>query len=126
MNTNVEQTGNTSNGGSVHGATGARRARVRRGASDEMRNLIADVEELVSRLMDAADPEIMRLRGQITKTLATAKASLTDSVQGLRDRAYTATRVADDYVRDRRWQVIGATALAAAALGMLATRRRGR
>jgi ElaB/YqjD/DUF883 family membrane-anchored ribosome-binding protein len=126
MNTNVEQTGNTSNGGSVHGAAGARRARVRRGASDEMRNLIADVEELVSRLMDAADPEIMRLRGQITKTLATAKASLTDSVQGLRDRAYTATRVADDYVRDRRWQVIGATALAAAALGMLATRRRGR
>jgi ElaB/YqjD/DUF883 family membrane-anchored ribosome-binding protein len=126
MNTNVEQTGNASNGGSVHG-TGAKRARVRRGgASDEMRNLIADVEELVSRLMDAADPEITRLRGQITKTLATAKASMTDGMQGLRDRAYTATRVADDYVRERRWQVIGATALAAAALGMLATRRRGR
>jgi ElaB/YqjD/DUF883 family membrane-anchored ribosome-binding protein len=125
MNANVDQTGNTSNGGSVH--TRDKRGRVRRGgASSEMRNLIADVEELISRLMDVADPEIMRLRGQITKTLAGAKASLTDSMQGIRDRAYTATRAADDYVRDRRWQVIGATALAAAALGMLAARRRGR
>jgi ElaB/YqjD/DUF883 family membrane-anchored ribosome-binding protein len=125
MNMKVEQT--TSNGGSVHRAPNAKHGRVRRaGASDEIRSLIADVEELISRLMDAADPEIMRLRAQITKTVATAKASLTDGVNEWRDRAVTATRVADDYVRDRRWQVIAATALAAAALGALATRRRTR
>jgi ElaB/YqjD/DUF883 family membrane-anchored ribosome-binding protein len=123
----VEQSDTPSNGSSVHRAPNGKRGRTKRtGASLEMRNLIADVEELVSRLMDAADPEVMRLRGQITKTIATAKASLSDGMYGLRDRAVTASRVADDYVRDRRWQVIGATALAAAALGALATRRRTR
>jgi len=127
MNMKVEQTGTPSNGSSVHRAPNSTRGRVKRaGASEEMRNLIADVEELVSRLMDAADPEITRLRGQITKTIASARASLTDGVNDWRDRAVTATRAADDYVRDRRWQVIGATALAAAALGALATRRRTR
>jgi ElaB protein len=127
MNMKVEQTGTSSNGGALHRAPNGKRGRLKRaGASEEMRNLIADVEELVSRLMDAADPEITRLRTQITKTIATAKASLTDGVSEWRDRAVTATRVADDYVRDRRWQVIGATALAAAALGALATRRRTR
>ena len=127
MNMNVETTGTTSNGSSANRAPNGRRGRVKvAGASEEMRSLIADVEELVSRLMDAADPEIMRLRGQVTKTLASAKASLTDGMQGLRDRAVTATHVADNYVRDRRWQVIGATALAAAALGALTTRRRAR
>src|SRR5271155_2094848 len=100
MNMKVEQTGTPSNGSSVYRAPNGKRGRVKRaGASEEMRNLIADVEELVSRLMDAADPEIMRLRGQITKTLATAKASLADGVIEWRDRAASATRVADEYVR---------------------------
>jgi ElaB/YqjD/DUF883 family membrane-anchored ribosome-binding protein len=106
-----------------HGTRGRTK---RAGAVREIRNLIADVEELMSRLIDAADPEITRLRGQITKTAAAAKASLSDGISGLRDRASSATHVADEFVRDRRWQVIGVTALAAAALGVLATRRRTR
>ena len=116
MNMKAESTGSAING---------KRGRAKRaGVAQEMRNLIADVEDLISRLMGAADPEISRLRGQVAKTVESAKASLSDGVGGLRDRAYTAGRVADEYVRDRRWQVIGATALAAAAIGILATRRR--
>lgn len=93
------------------------------GVAQEMHQLIVDVEELSSRLVDATDPEIARLRGQLERTVAAAKEAVAARSIDLQTRAREMTRAADDYVRNQPWHTIGTVALAAALIGFMAARR---
>jgi ElaB/YqjD/DUF883 family membrane-anchored ribosome-binding protein len=99
----------------------AREARM--AASREVDRLIADVEELLRRVTDTADPELLRLRARLQETVATTKKAFTDGAGEVQRRAKEALQAGDQTVRDRAWEAIGIAAVAGLAIGFLAGRR---
>jgi ElaB/YqjD/DUF883 family membrane-anchored ribosome-binding protein len=96
---------------------------VKSAASGEIKNLIADVEELMARISDLKDADVVRVRGKVQRAVDATKQSLADSAVNIRRRAQQAASSADDYVRDSPWQAVGIAALVGAVVGILATRR---
>ena len=104
-------------GAGLGGAMGA--------ASAEVRNLIADVEDLLRGVSNVGDADVARLRARVGATVAEAKAALLEGTADLRTQASDAAAVADDYVHERPWAAIGIAAAVGLAIGLLAGRRRG-
>lgn len=92
-------------------------------AADEIRNLIADVEDLVARLADLDDSDVSALRGKVLSTVDAAKEALAGSADTLKRQAQKALSGADDYVRDSPWIAVGLAALVGAVAGILVARR---
>jgi ElaB/YqjD/DUF883 family membrane-anchored ribosome-binding protein len=92
-------------------------------ASGEIKNLIADVEDLMARIADLKDADVVRVRGKVLRAIDATKQSLADGAETIRQHAQSAANTADDYVRDSPWQAIGIAALVGAVVGILATRR---
>jgi len=92
-------------------------------ASGEIKSLIADVEDLMVRIADLKDADVVRMRGQVRRAVDAAKQSLADSAGTIRRQAQDLAGTADDYVRESPWQAIGIAALVGAVVGILATRR---
>lgn len=92
-------------------------------AGEEVQNLIADVEDLIDRVGDAADPEIRRLRSKVAAALATTKKSIAEGVEQVQGQAKQAIDASDQYVRNQPWEAIGIAALAGLAVGFLVARR---
>ena len=96
---------------------------VKAAASTEIKNLIADVEDLMARIADLKDADVVRVRGKVQRAVDATKQSLADGAETIRQHAQDVASTADDYVRDRPWQAIGIAALVGAVVGILATRR---
>jgi ElaB/YqjD/DUF883 family membrane-anchored ribosome-binding protein len=92
-------------------------------ATDEIRNLIADVEELVARIADLNDADVATVRGKVMATVGAAKETLAEGADSLRRRAQEAASGADDYVRESPWVAVGLAALVGAVVGILVARR---
>lgn len=92
-------------------------------ASAEIRNLIADVEDLMARISDLKDADVVRVRGKVLRAIDATKQSLTNSADTVREHAKRYVANADDYVRDSPWQAVGIAALVGAVAGILAARR---
>ena len=96
---------------------------IKSAASGEIKSLIADVEDLMARIADLKDADVVRVRGKVQRAVDAAKESLTEGADSLRKQAQKAATTADDYVRDSPWQAVGIAALVGAVVGILATRR---
>jgi len=96
---------------------------IKSAASGEIKSLIADVEDLMARIADLKDADVVRVRGKVQRAVDAAKESLAGSADTLRQQAQKAASSADDYVRDSPWQAVGIAALVGAVVGILATRR---
>jgi ElaB/YqjD/DUF883 family membrane-anchored ribosome-binding protein len=96
---------------------------IKSAASGEIKNLIADVEDLMARIADLKDADVVRVRGKVQRAVDAAKQNLSDSAETLRRQAQSVASTADDYVRESPWQAIGIAALVGAVVGILATRR---
>jgi ElaB/YqjD/DUF883 family membrane-anchored ribosome-binding protein len=89
----------------------------------EVEKLIADVEELVTRLADTADPGIAHLRTRVTDTLRSTRRAVADSAAQLQRQARDTLEAGDTYVREQPWQAIGAATLVGLVVGLLVFRR---
>ena len=96
---------------------------IKMAASSEIKNLIADVEELMARIADLKDVDVVRVRSKVQRAVDATKQSLADGAETIRQHAQDVASTADDYVRDRPWQAVGIAALVGAVVGILATRR---
>jgi ElaB/YqjD/DUF883 family membrane-anchored ribosome-binding protein len=96
---------------------------IKTAASGEIKNLIADVEDLMARIADLKDADVVRVRGKVQRAVDATKQSLAGGVDAVRQQAQNAVTTADDYVRDSPWQAVGIAALVGAVVGILATRR---
>jgi ElaB/YqjD/DUF883 family membrane-anchored ribosome-binding protein len=96
---------------------------IKSAASGEIKNLIADVEDLMGRIADLKDADVVRVRGKVQRAVDATKQSLADGADTLRQHAQDAASTADDYVRQSPWQAVGIAALVGAVVGILATRR---
>lgn len=97
---------------------------VKDAATGEINNLMADVEDLVSRVADVKDPELARIRSKVQAALISTRDSLVTSAQTVRRQVRQAAETTDDYVRTSPWQAAGIAALVGAALGYVVGRRR--
>jgi ElaB/YqjD/DUF883 family membrane-anchored ribosome-binding protein len=96
---------------------------IKNAASGEIKNLISDVEDLMARIADLKDADVVRVRSKVQRAVDATKQSLSDSADTIRRQAQNVASTADDYVRESPWQAIGIAALVGAVVGILATRR---
>jgi ElaB/YqjD/DUF883 family membrane-anchored ribosome-binding protein len=92
-------------------------------ASGEIRNLMADVEDLLTRVAGVKDQDIRLVRSKVLKTLDAARTSMSASAGRVREHAVKAAGTTNDFVRENPWQALGIAALLGAAVGYLARRR---
>jgi ElaB/YqjD/DUF883 family membrane-anchored ribosome-binding protein len=92
-------------------------------ASTEIKSLIADVEDLMARIADLKDADVMRVRSKVQRAVDATKQSLAEGADAIRQHAQSVAGTADDFVRDSPWQAVGIAALVGAVVGILATRR---
>lgn len=98
-------------------------SRVKSAAAMEIKNLIADVEDLVARIADLKDADIARVRGRVLRAVDSLKQSLSGSAETIKRQAQRVATTADDYVHDSPWQAVGIAAVVGAVAGILAARR---
>jgi ElaB/YqjD/DUF883 family membrane-anchored ribosome-binding protein len=96
---------------------------IKSAASNEIKSLIADVEDLMARIADLKDADVVRVRSKVQRAVDATKQSLADGADTIRQHAQNVASTADDYVRDSPWQAVGIAALVGAVVGILATRR---
>lgn len=92
-------------------------------ASLEVRNLMADMQDLLSRVAHIADPEIARLRARVERGLSAAKQTLADGTDRVQRHAKEVVAAGDGYVREQPWQAVGIAAAAGLVVGFLVARR---
>ena len=98
------------------------RASARAGVS-EVRNLIADVEDLIKRVAHVDDADLARARAKLERTLASTKASLHNGTERVRTSAKQAATNTDHYVHENPWSAVGIAAAAGAAIAVLLSMR---
>jgi ElaB/YqjD/DUF883 family membrane-anchored ribosome-binding protein len=96
---------------------------IKAAATTEIKSLIADVEDLMARITDLKDADVVRVRGKVQRAIDATKQSLSEGAGAIREHAQKAVGTADDFVRDSPWQAVGIAALVGAVVGILATRR---
>jgi len=99
----------------------ARKARA--AGNQEVEKLIGEVEELIARLADTADPGIARLRARLADTLRTTRRAVSESAAQVQRQARGALTAGDTYVREQPWEAIGAAAVMGLVIGFLVFRR---
>jgi ElaB/YqjD/DUF883 family membrane-anchored ribosome-binding protein len=89
----------------------------------EVEKLCADVEELISRIGQPADPNMAQLCARVAEAVASARRALNTRATQVQRQAREAFVVGDSYVHEQPWQAIGVAAVAGVLIGMLAFRR---
>ncbi len=85
--------------------------------NNAMDQLVSEAEELLSKLQDAGNPEIKRLRAKVESGLADAKQAASDQVQLGTEKLRQLTSSVVDYVQENPWVAVAAgTAIAVALL----------
>jgi len=96
---------------------------IKTATSSEIKSLIADVEDLVAKIADLNDADVINVRSKVQHAIASAKESIADSADSLREQAQRVAGTADDFVHDSPWQAVGIAALVGVLIGLVAARR---
>jgi ElaB/YqjD/DUF883 family membrane-anchored ribosome-binding protein len=91
--------------------------------SNEWKNLVADVEDLVKKVANVDDAEIAEIRGRVEDTLAKARTTAGAGLAAVRGRADEVSDATDEYVRENPWAAIGIAAAIGIVIGFVAGRR---
>jgi ElaB/YqjD/DUF883 family membrane-anchored ribosome-binding protein len=92
-------------------------------APSELKNLIADIEDLLAKASHIDDADVANLRDTLRQKLASARAGLSAGGQRIADTARSAASATDGYVHRSPWQAIGIAAAAGAVMGFVLARR---
>jgi ElaB/YqjD/DUF883 family membrane-anchored ribosome-binding protein len=96
-------------------------------ASDEFKNFVSDVEDVVKKVANVSDADVKRVSEKVRAAISSTKSGLASSADNIKQQAQQAAKYADNYVRESPWQAVGVGAAIAALLGLsigyLAARR---
>ena len=120
MNTNANLMDTVDN--AMEPARDSARTAARTG-SQEFRNLVADVEELIKRVAHVDDADLARAREKLQNTLSAAKTALHDGTERVKTTARHAADTTDQYVHTNPWSAVGIAAAAGAAIAVLLSTR---
>ncbi|HEX9454533.1 MAG TPA: DUF883 family protein [Candidatus Binatia bacterium] len=85
----------------------------------DLRNLVADAEELLKATASQAGDKIGVARQKIEQSLVEGKKALADAEKTLVKKSKECAEIADDYVRENPWSAVGIAAAVGLALGLL-------
>ena len=86
---------------------------------DELRNVIANAEELLRVTADQAGPKVQEVRARAEESLSAARERLGQIRDDAVDRARELASSGDEYVRRNPWQAVGIAAGAGLLVGLL-------
>jgi ElaB/YqjD/DUF883 family membrane-anchored ribosome-binding protein len=94
---------------------------------EEFTAVVAETEQLLKSVANAGGEHVTSLRTSVEQNLAKAKDKLHGYQQAATDRTRATAKVADEYVHEHPWQVIGVAAglnvVIGVVLGLLLGRR---
>ena len=76
----------------------------------DLKNLVADAEELLKATASQAGDKIGVARQKIEQSLIEGKKALADAEKSLVAKSKEAAEIADDYVRENPWSAVGIAA----------------
>jgi ElaB/YqjD/DUF883 family membrane-anchored ribosome-binding protein len=85
----------------------------------DLRNLVADAEELLKATASQAGEKIAEARKKIEQSLVEGKKALADAEKTLLAKSKECAEMADDYVRENPWTAVGVAAGVGLVLGLL-------
>lgn len=91
--------------------------------SQEFSDLVADLEDLVKATTSLTAEELAKAKKVLNERIAEARQTIDEVSKDVGAQAQKTAEAADQYVRAKPWQVIGATAVAGVLLGYLLGRR---
>jgi ElaB/YqjD/DUF883 family membrane-anchored ribosome-binding protein len=101
----------------------AREAARRAAGHPEVEKLIAEVEVLIDRLGESADPAVAQLCTRVAGAVANARRALNERAVRVQRQAREVLAAGDSYVHEQPWEAIGAAAVAGLLVGLLVLRR---
>lgn len=102
-----------------NGSAGARAEEALRHKASQLQKFFDDVEELLGKVSDNAEPEVARLRSRVESSLGRMSSSVRDGTRAAIDGTRKAAVATDKYVHDNPWVAIGAGAAAGLVVGAL-------
>ncbi len=87
--------------------------------ASDLKNLVADAEELLKATASQAGDKIGVARQKIEQSLIEGKKALADAEKTIVEKSKEAAEIADDYVRENPWSAIGIAAGIGLVLGLL-------
>ena len=87
--------------------------------ASDLKNLVADAEELLKATASQAGDKIGLARQKIEQSLIEGKKALADAEKTIVEKSKEAAEIADDYVRENPWSAIGIAAGVGLVLGLL-------
>jgi len=85
----------------------------------DLRNLVADAEELLKATASQAGDKIGVARQKIEQSLIEGKKALADAEKNLVAKSKECAEIADDYVRENPWSAVGIAGGIGLLLGLL-------
>lgn len=101
----------------------AREAARRAAGNPEVEKLIADVEALIDRLGESADPGVAHLCSRVADAVSNVRRALNERAAQVQRQARDALAAGDSYVHEQPWEAIGVAAVAGLVIGLLVLRR---
>jgi ElaB/YqjD/DUF883 family membrane-anchored ribosome-binding protein len=117
--TNDIATAGRHNGGTDVEAAREASRQARMAVRQEVRKLIAGVENLLRFVRDAADPEVARVRAEVESAVADTKKALAERAGQVRRQAGETLQAGDRYLHEQPWQAIGVAAISGVIIGFL-------
>jgi ElaB/YqjD/DUF883 family membrane-anchored ribosome-binding protein len=102
---------------------GAAAQKVGGAASEELTNLRADLDDLISRIPSLSDIDLEEAKEKLMAKIASTKDAARDLADDAREQFDHGIECSKDYVKERPLQSVGYAALAGFLLGLLMTRR---
>jgi ElaB/YqjD/DUF883 family membrane-anchored ribosome-binding protein len=93
------------------------------GATREVNNLLADIEDLFKSMTSLTGADLARARAQLEARLAAAKESAQKIGGAIAERARDGANAADGYVHAQPWTAIGIGAALGLVIGIAIARR---
>ena len=87
--------------------------------ASDLKNSVADAEELLKATASQAGDKIGVARQKIEQSLIEGKKALADAEKTIVEKSKEAADIADDYVRENPWSAIGIAAGVGLVLGLL-------
>ena len=87
--------------------------------ASDLKNLVADAEELLKATASQAGDKIGVARQKIEQSLIEGKKALADAEKNLVEKSKECAEIADDYVRENPWSAVGIAAGVGLVLGLL-------
>lgn len=89
----------------------------------EFHDFVADVQLLMHKMGNSADPVLAQLRTKADAAMASVKETLAAGQADLTRTARSAAQRGDRYVRSEPWQAVGIAAVAGLIVGLVVARR---